>query len=562
VIALIDITDLKRSAAALRMAHDDAKTIIDTMPVPSLMIGFDRRVQMANQAFSDTFKCERSETEGKTVFQLGGGQWNIPSLIAALDELFNRSMPFHGLAISQDFPEVGHKDLLLQATATRLSDTPETNTALLAIDDLTARKQADDQLRHVEARYQHLLETANDGILILTDKGGIEFANRRVEAMFGYAPGALNGQRYEQLIPVDLREIEAMRAPEPRDIGRGMDLYGCRKDGSVFPVEISLSPATVNATTVVTAIVRDISERTKMESERQQLLTRETDARHEAERASLMKDEFLATLSHELRTPLTTILTWAQILRLGQVDPEKTKRAIAVIEKSAKDQGQLIDDLLDVSRIQAGKLTLDLRDIDLHDCINAALDSVRGQADAKSQSIRTDFDRSICAISADPGRLEQVFRNLLTNAVKFTPPRGTITVRSKLKSDDGVPSHCQAVEKQDEEAALTRQESSTPANSSYRIIVTSTAESPCRFGASAVVTRCSCGEFSMHRIQRLFRHQPPNPLAYAVCNLPRLQLCHQHSRRPGPGRSIPGTALLGGDAKSEPLESDVPRRSQ
>ena len=118
---------------------------------------------------------------------------------------------------------------------------------------------------------------------------------------------------------------------------------------------------------MVNGIVRDISERKKLEDERQELFTRETDARHEAEKANRVKDEFLATLSHELRTPLTTILIWAQILLSRKVGAEKTEHAIAVIERSAKDQGQLIDDLLDVSRIQAGKMPLELRQIELTD---------------------------------------------------------------------------------------------------------------------------------------------------------------------------------------------------
>jgi len=107
-----------------------------------------------------------------------------------------------------------------------------------------------------------------------------------------------------------------------------------------------------------------------------------------------------------------------------------------VIEKSAKDQGQLIDDLLDVSRIQAGKVFLELRKINPKDCIVAALDSVRSGAESKSITIRTEFDPSDCPIIADPGRMEQVFRNLFTNAIKFTPPGGKITARSKLKKDE------------------------------------------------------------------------------------------------------------------------------
>src|SRR6185369_11912039 len=105
--------------------------------------------------------------------------------------------------------------------------------------------------------------------------------------------------------------------------------------------------------------------------------SKQTAAQREAEKTSLIRDEFLSMLSHELRTPLTTILGWAQTLRLGKPDTEKTERAIAVIEKSARDQGQLIDDLLDVSRMQSGKMLLKLREIHPKDCVVAALDSVR-----------------------------------------------------------------------------------------------------------------------------------------------------------------------------------------
>ena len=168
---------------------------------------------------------------------------------------------------------------------------------------------------------------------------------------------------------------------------------------------------------------------------RQALLARETEARRDAEKANQVKDEFLATLSHELRTPLTAILSWAQILRLRDgADVEQTRRGVALIEKSGKDLGQLIEDLLDISRIQAGKVRLELREIDPLECIAAALDSVRTLADNKSIAIQTEFDPPSCRIQADSARLQQVFGNLLTNAVKFTPAGGTVTVRAKRQT--------------------------------------------------------------------------------------------------------------------------------
>src|SRR6185369_10806424 len=150
------------------------------------------------------------------------------------------------------------------------------NTALLAIEDFTARKEAADQLRHTEEQYRHLLENAHDGVLIVNENGTVEFANRRLEAMFGYSSGELNNRHYEILAPeharAALRKYQAafMRQPEPRDVGRDLDLFARHKDGTVFPVEISFSPVTVDSKILVNAIVRDVSERKKLENERQE----------------------------------------------------------------------------------------------------------------------------------------------------------------------------------------------------------------------------------------------------------------------------------------------------
>ena len=440
VIALTDISDLKRSAHALKVAHDDAKIIIESTPVPMLVIAADRRIQMANASFYKLFQVEPSETEGKFLFELGDAQWNIPSLLTMVEAVLNQGVSFHDFEVEHDFPRIGHKYMVLQASSASLTGANGA-AALLAIEDFTARREIADQLRQAEEKYRHLLENAHDGIIIVNEKGIIEFANRQVETTFGYSPGELANQSYEILIPEQYREVHRehyaafMRKPEARDMGSGVDLYGKRKDGTVFAVEISLSPIKVDSKVMVTAIIRDISERKKLERERQDLLARETDARHQAERASQVKDEFLATLSHELRTPLATILSWAQVIRMAKPDVGKAQQAMAMIEKSAKDQSQLIDDLLDVSRIQAGKLLLELRELQAAECVVAALDSVRHSAEEKSITIETAFDPSACPVMADSGRLEQVFRNLLTNAIKFTPPGGKITVRSERKSD-------------------------------------------------------------------------------------------------------------------------------
>ncbi len=170
-------------------------------------------------------------------------------------------------------------------------------------------------------------------------------------------------------------------------------------------------------------------ERKRNEDERELLFTRELLARAEAEQANRTKDEFLAIVSHELRTPLNAIVGWATLLRTGSLEPAKTIRAIEVIDRNAKAQAQLIEDILDVSRIVSGNLRLDPQPVQLPRVIEAAVDSIRPAADAKQIKINVALDGNAGPVSGDPDRLEQVVWNLLANAVKFTPAEGEINVR-------------------------------------------------------------------------------------------------------------------------------------
>ncbi|MEZ0391626.1 MAG: chemotaxis protein CheB [Pseudobdellovibrionaceae bacterium] len=155
------------------------------------------------------------------------------------------------------------------------------------------------------------------------------------------------------------------------------------------------------------------------------------EARTQADKANLAKDIFLATLSHELRTPLSSILTWAQLISQGKVDFEKAKQGAAVIEQSAKTQNQLIDDLLDISRITAGKLAIDMKSTDLVSVTRTAIESVRSMSEKKSIQIETDFPTESTMIHADPVRLQQIVWNLLTNAIKFSPKKSVINIELK-----------------------------------------------------------------------------------------------------------------------------------
>ena len=179
---------------------------------------------------------------------------------------------------------------------------------------------------------------------------------------------------------------------------------------------------------VADALAIAADERTNGEAEREQLLRREQEARAAAEAANRAKDEFLAVLSHELRTPLNAVYGWARMLQAGQIRDEAAERALDAIVRNANAQVQLIDDLLDVSRVVAGKMRLDVRPVDLRAVIDGALDAVRPAAEAKTIRLQSVLDPRAGPITGDPDRLQQVIWNLLMNAVKFTPKGGRIQI--------------------------------------------------------------------------------------------------------------------------------------
>ncbi|HYH45913.1 MAG TPA: ATP-binding protein, partial [Thermoanaerobaculia bacterium] len=183
------------------------------------------------------------------------------------------------------------------------------------------------------------------------------------------------------------------------------------------------------AVATVGVFVVEITERKRLEQQRLELLASERAARTEAERAGQVKDEFLATLSHELRTPLNAILGWVTLLRSGRAGVAETDKGLKVIERNARVQAQLIDDLLDISRIVSGKLRLDVQPVDLAAVVEAAVQSTLPAAEAKAIRLHKVIDPRAGPVSGDPARLQQVLWNLLTNALKFTPRGGQVQVR-------------------------------------------------------------------------------------------------------------------------------------
>ncbi len=176
-------------------------------------------------------------------------------------------------------------------------------------------------------------------------------------------------------------------------------------------------------------VIQDITERKLFEKQRDQILATEQSARSDAEVANRTKDEFLSIVSHELRNPLNSMLGWTQMIRNRRFDAAQTERALEAVERSAKSQAKLIEDLLDVSRITTGKLQLNVSVVDLAPVIEAAIDVARPSAEIKNIQIEAVLEAHTTEVSGDPDRLQQVIWNLLSNAIKFTPAGGRVTVK-------------------------------------------------------------------------------------------------------------------------------------
>lgn len=295
-------------------------------------------------------------------------------------------------------------------------------------------------LRESEAQVRAVLEGALDAIVGMDASGLVNDWNQQAEATFGYTrEEAIGRPLAELIIPPELREQHARGLERYFETGEGpllnrrVEVEGQRKDGTRVPVELSITVVKGWGFYRFNAFVRDISDRRAAESERNRLL-------EEAREANRMKDEFLAMLSHELRTPLSAIVGWAHMLRTGGLDAATVARAIETIDRNAKVQNQLIEDILDVSRIVAGKFHLEMRSIDLVRIVEAARDTVAPTASAKGVELRQDLDAAVrpcCPAIGDPDRLQQVVWNLLTNAVKFTPKGGTVTVAVRRQDKAG-----------------------------------------------------------------------------------------------------------------------------
>ena len=342
-----------------------------------------------------------------------------------------RSIPI--LQISASSVQLEHRTAALDAGADAYLVEPAEPAELVAsIRALLRMRDAEAGLRHTTALLAGVVDASPLAIFVFDRDGLVKTWNQAAERMFGVSASSTIGTRLpgDEEAPSGPLVLDSATLDQLKTASSvsGLESRARRQDGSWFDVGVFGAPLEGSGERGFVCILEDISIRKRYERAHAELLLRERDARQEAELASRLKDEFLATLSHELRTPLNAVMGWVQLLQRDALNSETQRRALEVIERNARSQKQLVEDILEVSRIIRGQLRLMLQDLDVVEIMQAAVDSIAPTAITKQQTLRCDFPDDAVIVSGDRERLQQVFWNLLSNAVKYTPRGGRIEV--------------------------------------------------------------------------------------------------------------------------------------
>ena len=413
VISLTDITALKRLMNELKESRKFLETIIENIPDALYLKDSQYHLSLVNQAYCDMTGLTKEEIIGKV------------RLRETNEKIFK-----NGKLV--EIPEQFFADKRGGSHYTHLKKVPLTDesgkiTHVLTISrDITERKRAEEALLASEKKYRELVDTSVDGVISIDSQMKIILWNPGAERIFGYTEKDMLGQSVIKITPERYRKAQEKGFAEFRKngsgpvIGKTLEFEGLRKDGTEFPLELSVSSRRIGEKHIATAIIRDITERKHAE-----------EALHESheklKELDKLKTNFLNVAYHEMRSPLGPILASASLLEQGYLTA-KQKRLVFIIEQSVKQLEKLINRLLEVTRIDAGQVELRLKAVSIPEIVKNVLGYLKPLADAKKQSITIDVPEGI-EIEGDEQKITAIFDNLVSNAIKYTGKNGKIDIK-------------------------------------------------------------------------------------------------------------------------------------
>ncbi len=540
VVIFVDITDRRKAQQIIKEARAYAENIIQTMQEPLIVLGDDLKVISANRSFYQTFKVIPQETQGQFIYDLGNRQWDIPKMRELLNNVLLRNDAFDNYEIEHNFEAIGQKTMILNArrlvTMRRI---------LITINDITERKRAEERLRLI-------VETAPNGMIMVGQEGKITLVNSQTEKLFGYSREEVLGQKIEMLFAERFRTqgpaylSDFFRKPKTQPLGAGPNLYGRKKDGSEFPMEIGLSPIEIPEGLFSLASIIDVTQRKKAEEQTAKLaaiveasvdaiigetlegivtswnsgaqrlygyhaqeiigksisvlvlpehaeefsdlfkkvkqgkqveqyetvrirkdrslvdvaitmspvtsfstgevigasviardITEHKKAEEKLRKLDQLKTDFISTISHELRTPLSIIKEGINLVfdRVTGDINEKQEVMLGTLRRNIDRLARIIDELLDISKIEAGKTELKREMVDIVGLIRQVVSSFEVSLKKKNLEFKINVPEKQIDIYIDSDNIIQSFTNLIGNALKFTD-RGLIEISLEEKEKE------------------------------------------------------------------------------------------------------------------------------
>ena len=425
---------LKLKADETHQIHDDLRNLIASTDIGSVFVDRSARIKRFTPPAAQLLNLNAAHI-GRSLFDIPH-RLDYPELAEDVGDAF-----FSLRVVEREIKGPRGATYLVRALPYRTHE-DVIDGAVLTFVDISAARRAEEKLREGEARMRMIVESTKDYAIIATSPQGIVTSwNVGAERMFGYTETEMKGELLARIYTDEDRAagVPALEMRRAREDGRATDeRWARRKDGSVFYCSGIMTPMVEAGLVGYAKIARDLSDSKRTEAQLEALLIKEKEMRAELQAASAMKDDFLAVMSHELKHPLNLIHVNAELLsRLPEVrGVAAATRAADVIRRTVMNQAKIIDDLLDLSRMQTGKMSLDIRPIDWSAIVARVMEAVTNDAQHLSLDLGSELDPAAAYVHADPVRVEQMVWNLVSNALKFTPRNGAIQARISVEGGE------------------------------------------------------------------------------------------------------------------------------